>query len=152
LHLIPPVPLALTRIGIYHDVTRREGGGYRVTYTRPAWRFWQSGDQTFIAHPGDTIFCFFAIFSPASVRSTVRVRWLYFDPDKGRTDAGSFPVKISGGRIDGYRGFASKASYRPGDWQVRIETGDEREIGRINFTVEAAPPSAPAVNGTSIVL
>jgi hypothetical protein len=34
-----------------------------------------------------------------------------------------------------------KASYQSGDWKVQIETNDGREIGRIYFELESAPPA-----------
>jgi hypothetical protein len=141
LHLIPPVPLALTKVGIYHSV-KRDHGGYRVTWTRPKWKFWQHGDQTFTARPGDKIFVFFSIFSPEGFHDSVRVRWLYKDDKKGWTSSDALPVGISGGREEGWRGFANKSNFQPGDWQVRIETSDEREIGRIGVDIEAAEPGA----------
>src|SRR5439155_500361 len=43
--LIPPVPLSLMEIGIYHDVARQNDGAYRVSYVKPPWyRFWASDD------------------------------------------------------------------------------------------------------------
>ncbi|HEX4922592.1 MAG TPA: DUF2914 domain-containing protein, partial [Bdellovibrionales bacterium] len=44
----------------------------------------------------------------------------------------------SGGREEGFRGFTFKQNYQPGDWRVKIETTDGREIGRITFEVVAA--------------
>jgi hypothetical protein len=137
LRVIPPVPLSLTHVGIYHDV-RRVKGGYEVTSTRPRWKLWQNGDQSFAAKPGDKVYCFFSIFSPGGFKDSIKIRWLYDDPKSGWTSSDAVPVAITGGREEGWRGYAFKANYKPGDWQVRVETSDEREIGRIHFTVEAA--------------
>ena len=46
-------------------------------------------------------------------------------------------MNISGGREQGFRGFAYKQVLKPGLWQVRIETNDSREIGRLSFEVIA---------------
>ena len=132
--LIPPVPLSLTHIGIYHQVDRA-AGGYKVSYEKPFWRFWETGDQTFKYRPGDRIYCFFSVFSPGGFRDSVKIRWLHKDDKRGWQYADAVPVNISGGREEGYRGFAYKANYQPGPWQIRIETRDEREIGRIDVTV-----------------
>jgi hypothetical protein len=137
LHLIPPVPLSIKHVGIYRSVERVKDG-YQVTFAKPAWRFWETGDQTFVARPGDRIYCFFSIFSPAGFRDSVRIRWMYDDPREGWTRRDVVPVAITGGREQGFRGFAYKGNFKPGDWQVRIETVDELEIGRIYLTVEAS--------------
>jgi hypothetical protein len=146
------VPLSLQHVGIYHSV-ERVASGYQVTYARSKWRFWEAGDQTFVARPGDRIFCFFRIFSPAGFHDSVRVRWMYKDPRNGWQRRDAVPVAITGGREQGFRGFAFKANYQPGDWQVRIETANELEIGRIYLTVEAdsqnSAETAPAPRSVS---
>lgn len=135
LRLVPPIPLAIKHIGIYRSVERVQGG-YKVKFLRPWWRFWSHGDQSYTARAGDRIFCFFSIFSPGGFKERIKIRWLYDDPKKGWTAHDAMPVAISGGRDDGYRGFAFKANYEPGSWQVRIETQDELEIGRIYVDVD----------------
>jgi hypothetical protein len=45
------------------------------------------------------------------------------------------PLRVTGGRVGGYRGHASKGNYTAGDWRVAVETTDGREIGRIPFTI-----------------
>jgi hypothetical protein len=77
--ILPPVPLSMKHIGIYHEVSRADGGGYRLGYTRPEWKFWESGDQTFVAYPGDKIFCFVQVFSPTNFKEQLFVRWQYDD-------------------------------------------------------------------------
>ena len=135
LHVIPPVPLSLQWIGIYHQA-RREGERVRVAHLRPWWRFWEHGDQTFLARPGDRVFCFARIFAPRKFRDGVQVRWAYQQPGSGwvRTDA--IPLTVAGGAESGWRGIAYKRHFAPGHWKVEIETADEREVGSIGFTVE----------------
>jgi hypothetical protein len=131
--LIPPVPIAAKRLGIYHQVERR-GDEYVLFHQRPWWKWWQSGDQTFIAQPGDKLSVFVAIFSPARFDDTVFVRWLF--RDHGRwTGSDRVPIHIFGGRQGGFRGFVTKQNYDAGDWRVNVETGDGREIARLYFTV-----------------
>lgn len=150
LRIIPPVPLSLTHVGIYHKVERKSGG-YEVTVTRPKWKFWQNGDQSFDARPGDRVYCFFSVFSPGGFRETIRVRWLKRDGLFGWEGSDAVPVGISGGREEGYRGFAFKQNFQPGDWQVRIETSDGREIGRIGLTIEPDPAVDPRDERTSLL-
>jgi len=51
-------------------------------------------------------------------------------------------VAIAGGREDGFRFYTVKTVTRPGQWQVKILTGDDRSVGRVRFAVEeqAVPP------------
>jgi hypothetical protein len=135
LHLIPPVPVALTHIGIYHDVERIDGG-YRLGTLKPSWRFWEQGDQRFAYRSGDRVYCFFSVFSPGGFKDQLRIRWLYDDPKRGWQSADAVPVSVAGGREQGFRAFAFKQNVAPGDWQVRIETSDAREVGRVSMTIE----------------
>lgn len=141
LKVLPPVPLSVKHMGIYHEVVK-ENGFYKLGYTRPQWKFWESGDQTFEANPGDKIFCFIQVFSPSRFRDQLFVRWQYKDPKSGWTHSDAIALGISGGREEGFRGMTSKTNYTPGDWRVSVETSDGREVGRIGFTViEATNPS-----------
>lgn len=133
---IPPVPLSLSAVGIYHDA-RVEAGKWLLTSTRPRWKFWQRGDQTFHARPGDKIHCFISVFSPTGFKERLQVRWLYKDPAAGWQQSDAIPLTITGGRDEGFRGETVKANYRPGRWRVRVETSDRRELGRIDVDVVA---------------
>jgi hypothetical protein len=138
---IPPVPLSLTHLGIYRSVERADGN-YKVTYARPKWKFWQSGDQTFTYRAGERVFTFFSVFSPGGFKEKVQVRWLSYSAAGGWEKSDAVPVGITGGREQGYRGFAWKQAVKPGLWQVRIETNDGREIGRLSFEIVDDPEPA----------
>ncbi|MCX5794606.1 MAG: DUF2914 domain-containing protein [Elusimicrobia bacterium] len=141
--LIPPVPLSISSIGIYHDV-RRVGDRFALTMTRPRWKFWQRGDQSFLARPGDRIHCFVSVFSPARFRERLQLRWLFLEPKAGWQESDAFPLDIVGGRDGGWRADTVKSRYQPGRWRVRVETSDKRELGRIDLTViEDSSAQAP---------
>jgi len=137
--LIPPVPLSIPFIGVYHAVERAQDQ-YRLSHERPAWRFWQNGDQEFRAQPGDRVFVFFRVFSPTRFADEVRIQWFHRQQG-GWVPQDTIPIKITGGRAEGFRGYGFKTNYQPGDWKVQVETADGREIGRIYFTLELAPTS-----------
>jgi hypothetical protein len=136
--LIPPVPLSIPFIGVYHHVERTEAG-YRLSHERPSWRIWHNGDQEFLAQPGDKIFVFFRVFSPARFSDQVQMRWHWKDPARGWTLHDSIPIRIVGGREQGFRGYGVKSNYQPGEWKVQVETTDGREIGRVYFDLALAP-------------
>jgi hypothetical protein len=139
LRVIPPVPLSLPYIGVYHSVDRT-AEGYQLSHERPAWAFWRSGDQQFRAQPADRVYVFFRVFSPASFADEVRMLWFHREP-RGWALQDTIPIKIVGGRAQGFRGYGFKSKYQPGAWKVHIETTDGREIGRVYFDVEPVPAS-----------
>jgi hypothetical protein len=138
LKVIPPVPLSIPFIGVYHAVERTDEG-YRLSHERPLWRVWQNGDQDFRAQPGDRVYVFFRIFSPTRFSDQVLVRWYRKDGPRGWQLSDSIPINIVGGREQGFRGYGVKTNYQPGRWKVQVETIDGREIGRVYFDVESVP-------------
>jgi hypothetical protein len=132
--VLPPVPLSMKSIGIYHSVVK-EGAQYKLGMTRSKWLFWQSGDQSFYARPGDRIYCFIQIFSPTRFQDQLIVRWFFKNPKLGWEPRDAVPLNIIGGREEGYRGYIAKANYEEGDWRVSVQTNDGREVGRIHFEV-----------------
>jgi len=136
--VIPPVPLSIPFIGVYHHVERTEAG-YRLSHERPTWRIWHNGDQRFLAQPGDKIYVYFRVFSPAHFSDQVQLRWHWKDAARGWTLQDSIPIRILGGREQGFRGYGVKSNYQPGEWKVQVETADGREIGRVYFDLNLAP-------------
>jgi hypothetical protein len=135
---LPPVPLSLQYIGIFHDVERR-GDAFLLYHENPVWRFWRHGDQVFDARPGDRIYGYARIFSPTNFADEVFVRWLYeTSPGKWMT-SDRIQIDITGGRREGFRGYTYKQNYDTGNWQMRVETEDGRELGRIYFEVREDP-------------
>lgn len=141
LQVIPPVPLSLKYIGVFHTVSK-ENGTYVLKYSRPKWKFWQRGDQTFLARPGDTVSVFARVFAPRGFKDQLFVRWLLRN---GRSweKVDLIPISISGGRNDGFRGYTVKSNYQPGEYRIQIETTDGREVGRISMEIVADTDTAP---------
>jgi hypothetical protein len=137
LRVIPPVPLSIPFIGVYHSVERTQEA-YRLGHERPMWAFWRHGDQQFRAQPGDRVYVFFRVFSPASFADEVSMRWFHRE-QRGWALQDTIPIRIVGGRAEGFRGYGFKSKYQPGAWKVHIETTDGREIGRVYFDLETVP-------------
>lgn len=138
LKLIPPVPLSMPFIGVYHSVEKTDGV-YKLGNERPWWKVWQTGDQLFYAQKDDKIFVAFRIFSPTNFADQVMMRWYWKDNIQGWLLQDSIPIRIVGGRNEGFRGYGTKSNYQPGEWKVQVETNDGREIGRIYFELEISP-------------
>jgi len=132
---IPPVPVALKKIGIYYSVEKKDGD-YIGHHLRPFWKIWGRGSQHFLARPGDKVMVLLSIFSPARFEDKVFLKWYYDDPAQGWTLKDTLPLTILGGRDGGFRGFGSKSNFQPGDWRIEVETSDGREVGRIGMTIE----------------
>ena len=140
--LLPPVPLAVEKMGIYHEI-RKENGQYLASHEKPIWKFWQVGDQDFRAEPGDKVYFFASIFSPARFDDTVLLHWLVKQKQGWKT-TDKISMRLVGGRKSGFRGFSVKEKYEDGDWQVRVETTDGREIGRLYFNITRTDQFNPA--------
>jgi len=135
--LMPPVPLSLEKAGIYHKV-ERDYPLYNLYHEREWWRIWNSSDEYFRAAPGDAIYFFTRIFAPGGFKDMIYLHWQKsIDGDWQTSDR--IPLKISGGRQQGYRGFSFKTNHSPGEWRVLVETKSGLEIGRLSFEIEEVP-------------
>ncbi len=134
MNLIPPVPVAVKKIGVYYSVEKVENK-FIGTHLRPWYKFWQKGSQSFMVRPGDKIIVLASIFSPSNFHDKVYLRWFHDDPRDGWKLEDSIPLSILGGRDEGFRGYGIKQFYTLGDWKVIVETSDGREVGRVTFEV-----------------
>ena len=134
--ILPPVPLAIQHIGVYHVVEVTQQGQYLLKHENPWWRFWHNGDQQFAAQPNDQIYVFFRLFSPHKFDEALNVVWDYRASATQLWQEGDrIPLKVKGGRSQGYRAFVKKQNYETGNWRVRVLTQDLREVGRIHIEV-----------------
>jgi len=152
LNIIPPVPLSLKNIGIYHSLERlpASAGGmqgiYRATYEEPMWFvFWRDTSTTYTLHAGASATCFSSVFAPAKLSAPVYHRWeKYSEQDNEWAQVSRIPFNISGGRDGGFRGFTN-LSVTPGRWRCNVETQGGALIGRTAFTVVQSP-TPPALS------
>lgn len=139
---IPPVPLSVKEQGIYHLVEKKDGNFYLST-EKVFWKFWQSGDQDFKARAQDKIYFYAQIYSPARFSDQIFIQWLWKDPIRGWQKTDRIPLQILGGRAEGFRGFATKSNYQPGEWRVQVETSMGHEISRLSFEVTPSADEEP---------
>ena len=139
LNWIPPVPLSLKFGGVYHQV-QKKGGVYYLSYEEGAWpRFLKPSADPFRGE--GPVYYFTAVFAPVDLKTTVYHRCA--SGDFMQTDR--IAIAISGGRVEGYRGYTVKQRAMPGQWRVDVETEDGRVIGRVNFGVKKSEDSSPKV-------
>ena len=135
--LIPPVPVAVKKIGVYHEILKIDGD-YIGKHQRPIWKFW--GTQEFLSRPGDKVNILLSIFSPGRFNDRVFLKWYRHHETRGWLLEDTIPLNILGGREQGFRGYGTKQFYSLGLWRVIVETSDGREVGRINL--EISPDSS----------
>jgi hypothetical protein len=141
-NVIPPVPLALTDIGIYHAIDRLPSGDYVAAHEklRLIDLFWSAG-KTFNARAGESAYCFSAVFAPVRLTTGIIHRWEYYDAGTQKWQArGDIAFPLVGGRDAGYRGYTVKSDLVSGYWRCSVETEGGALIGRTTFKVVEGVP------------
>lgn len=133
---IPPIPLSLKSLAIYHYVERTEEGYRVLAERRDVWHPGSFFHTTVHLSQGEPLYAFSAVFAPTKLTTTIRHRWEYFDAEKGWVTKSVVPFPIRGGRDDGYRGYSISSQVMPGKWRVSVETERGQVVGRKVFTVE----------------
>ena len=133
--IIPPIPLSLTGVGIYQELTPVPGG-YRVVGEK-AHSWWQFWPRTIHHIPGTPLYAYSSVFAPVSFSTSVVHEWQQYDSQKGKwIEESRIAFTISGGRQGGYRGYSIKDNPQPGKWRISIETLSGQVIGMEEFVVE----------------
>jgi hypothetical protein len=134
LHVVPPVPLSVTYMGVCHGV-ERVGGDFVLQRARSPWRLWEMVRPVFRGREGDSVHVFVAVFAPRGFQDQVNVRWAREDVGGNWRTTDVVRLAIHGGRLGGFRGHTNKARYEAGEWRVQVETADGRGIGVLRFTI-----------------
>ncbi len=145
LQIIPPVPLSLKDVGIYHYVARSGPDSYTAAYEPTPWlEFWRDTSATFHTAPGASAYCFSAVFAPTGLSAPVYHRWEAYDSVLKKWNTTSrIPFPIYGGRAGGYRGYTILSAPTAGEWRCSVETASGQLIGRIEFTVVRSSTTTP---------
>ena len=142
-NIIPPIPLSLKEVGIYHSVVRFGNGDYQVTYEPgPWWRFYEPVSRTIHPAAGENVFCFARIYAPGLLKTEVMHVWEYKNPKTGKWEEHAhLPYPISGGNLSGYRGYTLISNYQSGTWRCSVETTRGQVLGREVFTIDTSTPA-----------
>jgi len=135
LNIIPPVPLSLKEIGIYHSVTRVAAGEYEGAFEKPLWfAFWRQTSPSYHIVSGNPAYCFSSVFAPTGLTTPIVHTWEFLNEKTNKWEIRSrISFAINGGRDGGYRGFTTK-TLTPGKWRCDVETQNGQLIGRMSFT------------------
>jgi len=146
--ILPPLPLALARAGVYHVVVKTADVYTAVGEDEP-WYTRFGIAPVMHVEPGGALYLYSAVFAPIALSTNIVHRWQRYDPVKKTWVTVSrviFPIR--GGRDGGYRGYTIKRNIAPGDWRVDIDTLDGHIIGRVRFEVEQVPAKPPPLAQT----
>lgn len=131
---IPPVPLSVKEQGVYHMIEKKDGK-YFLSYEEAERHFWQRTNSIFRGESGDKIYFYAQIYSPARISDQVIVHWFQKDKKGNWISTDKVPLKIQGGREEGFRGYAYKSNYTEGQWKIVVETSSGIEISRLYFDI-----------------
>jgi Protein of unknown function (DUF2914) len=171
LNVLPPLPLALQKSGVFHSICRIDPGRhsgqvrcvgqsepngtvaragqvyYEAMGERPSWLADLGVPQVIHVQRNAPVIVFSAVFAPIRLSTTTTHVWQRYDDAKGQWVTWQrVTYSIQGGRAQGYRGYSVKTNPAPGLWRVDIESEDGRLIGRTLFTVVNGPVTAPEVS------
>lgn len=134
-NIIPPIPLSLREGGVYHSVDKEITGEYVLRAERKSWLEYFYPTTKVNILPGQNLFIYTAIFSPAKFNTKIVHEWQYFDNEKNNwVSVSRVLLPITGGRDSGYRTY-SISSVVPGKWRVGVLTERGQVLGRISFEV-----------------
>jgi len=138
-NIIPPIPLSLKSVGIYHSVVRFEDGTYQLKYEDGRWfEPFKNSDDTFHAVPGDTLFCFAQVFAPTKLATDIVHVWESKNKESGEWEEHvRLSYNISGGRGAGFRGYTLIENYTDGKWRCSVETPRGQVLGREVFKIDS---------------
>ncbi len=80
LNIIPPVPLSLKDIGVYHSILKYSSGDYLAMYEPVPWyQFWRDTDKTFRFAAGQSAYCFSSVYAPTNLDTPIDHKWEHYN-------------------------------------------------------------------------
>lgn len=131
-NILPPIPLALKDIGVYHDITKAQGG-YVVYEEAAPWHARLTGVTLHVQKEG-VLYAYSSVFAPTKLNTRIVHRWQRYEAGEWVTMS-AIPFAIVGGRDGGYRGYSALPILNAGKWRVRVETTRGQLVGSEEFTV-----------------
>jgi len=146
-NIIPPIPLSLKDVGIYHSVVRFDDGTYQLKYEEGRWfEPFKDSDDTYHPEAGDSIFCFAQVFAPTKLATDIVHVWERKNEETDEWEEHArLSYAISGGRAGGFRGYTLINSYTDGKWRCNVETQRGQLLGRETFRVDSTIAPRPLV-------
>ena len=144
-NVLPPLPLAMTRAGVYHSI-RRDGNVYRAIGEARSLFTLPWSEPVVHIMPGESLSLYSAVFAPIQLQTKILHIWQrYDDAAKSWRTQAVVAYSITGGREGGYRGYSVKSLPAKGHWRVNIATADGLLVGRVAFNVIPAASEIASV-------
>jgi hypothetical protein len=145
-NIIPPIPLSLKEVGIYHSVVHFvDNNTYQLKYEKgPWWQFYKQSDDVVHPEAGGSVFCYAKVYAPTKLQIDIFHKWEYFDTEQNKWVEyfrSSYPVTHVNN--DGYRGYTLIEHYKEGKWRCTIETARGQVLGSEEFKVEQGTTLVP---------
>ncbi len=135
-NIIPPIPLSLKELGVYHSVVKFENNTYQLKWVDPVWwKPFTNSDTTFYPSQAPSVYCFASVFAPTKLNTKIFHTWEYKNADGDWVEHAKVEYPIFGGGDGGYRGYSFVTSHQPGTWRCSVETGRGQVLGHETFTV-----------------
>ncbi len=137
LNYIPPIPLSLKHIGVYHSIVRGSSGDFVVRYEEKPWYKKFFFTDVYKKEGDGRVYVLSNIYAPVDLTADIIHEWQKYDDVTGewkKVFEISFPVR--GGRSQGYRGYSYKENPDIGLWRVNVKTAKGQIVGRQKFRVE----------------
>jgi hypothetical protein len=146
-NIIPPIPLSLKDVGVYHSVVRFENGDYQLKFEEGRWfEPFKKSDTTFHAVAEDSIFCFAQVFAPTKLKTDIVHVWERKNDETGKWEEHTrLTYNIAGGRGRGFRGYTLINNYTDGKWRCSVETQRGQVLGREVFEIDRTKPPGELV-------
>lgn len=135
INAIPPFPLSLREIGVFHNVERSSQGEYLVlAENKPWYSFLLPFDTVHTRGEQGVLYVYSSIFAPTRLSTDVVHNWKKLQGNKW-VSMNKVSYQLVGGREGGYRGYSYKTNVSPGWWRVVVETRTGKIIGALTFRV-----------------
>ncbi len=137
-NVLPPLPVALAKSGIYTEIKRTGNDYFGTGEPRP----WYQALSTPLIHvaAGKPLYAYTAVFAPVKLSTRITHSWQHYDTARKRWVAVSnVSYAINGGRDGGYRGYTIHRNPSAGEWRVDFATADGHLLGRERFNVDQTP-------------
>ena len=142
LNVLPPLPLAMQKAGVYHSI-KRLGPVYYAMGEQQSWHTYFGIPPVMHVQTGEPLFVYTAVFAPIRLSTNIIHRWQRYDDAKKQwVTKETKPFVITGGRENGYRDYSKRKNPQPGLWRVDVDTVDGRLIGRVEFVVVPGPSNS----------
>ncbi len=140
-NMIPPIPLSLTQLEIYHRVEKLPTGDYQIVRETKSWL------ETIPWYPltinldaSRSLACFARVYAPTDLTTMIRHQWSWQNAAGEWEKRAPISYQIFGGNEAGYRGFTVITNVTPGVWRCSVENARGQVLGRQTFTVVSQPP------------